>query len=632
MCGFAGQFLLRSPSQATPASPASRDIAILMAGALQHRGPDEQSSFLSPDGRCAIGFHRLAVIDPSGSHQPMSSPDGKLTIAFNGEIYNYRELRSELRAAGAVFRTAGDTEVLLHAWRLWGRQMLPRLDGMFSFAIYDAQAGSLLLARDRFGQKPLWYACLPGRIIFASESSALRRHPDLRPELSAQSLTHYCAVGYIPAPLSVWANISKCPPACSIAAAGEIHAPEPYWSPEPARTGGTSAAAEECVELLTTSVKSHMQADVPLGALLSGGVDSSIIVALMAQIAGRSGGVRTFAAGFDGQPTYDERPWARLVAEHLGTDHRDLAVRSPLPQDVDRLVAMYGEPFADSSALPTWLICQQARQHVTVALTGDGGDEVFGGYDRYRALHLAQTMSPLRYAAVRLAGALTGLVAPVNERNTLRRLVRFSRSLPLPFALQYLAYRSLFAPADLKRLFTESAAAELNLDAPGEWFCDLYEDCDIDDEVSRAQRHDMLTYLPDDLLVKTDIASMAVSLELRAPMLDHRLAAFGLGLAAGLKVGRRRGKVLLRQAFADMLPPAVLHRAKAGFGVPLAAWLRGELRPMLVETLTDPAFLGRGLIRPEAVHGLLNDHLGGTDDHSHRLWALLVLARWLAAR
>jgi asparagine synthase (glutamine-hydrolysing) len=291
---------------------------------------------------------------------------------------------------------------------------------------------------------------------------------------------------------------------------------------------------------------------------------------------------------------------------------------------------MYDEPLADSSALPTYLICRAAREHVKVALAGDGGDEVFAGYDRYRAMRLGETMRPGRYLAVRLAAGLVRPVAPAAERSRLRRLVRFADGLLLPPPQQYLRYRAIFQPEDLPRLLTDDFAASVDLDGPRRWFCDLYESADAEDEVAYAQRHDLLTYLPDDLLVKTDIASMAASLELRAPLLDRRVVELGTALPVHLRVDGRQGKVALRRAFADLLPAEVFRRPKRGFGVPLAGWLRLELRQQVQQTLLDSSFLSRGIFRPAAVHGLINDHLTGRDDHSHRLWALLVLARWLA--
>ena len=622
MCGFAGEFLFKS-------SRADLELARTMAGCLRHRGPDESGAFLSSDGRCAIGFRRLAVLDPAGSHQPMSLPGGVATVAFNGEIYNFRSLRQRLANQGAVFATRGDTEVLLHAHARLGHAMLEALDGMFAFALYDATARTLLLARDRLGQKPLWYATLSDRIVFASEAKALLAHPAVALQTAPLALTHYLSIGYVPAPHAIWSGIRKLQPGHSLSIADTAAEPVRYWQPCPAAALPPSGTVVEHVrDTLARAVEHLLVADVPIGALLSGGVDSSIVVALMAKAAGATGGVRTFTAGFDDQ-RYDERPIARKVASHCGTDHTELLVKPDPAAMLDPIVDMYDEPFADSSALPTSLICHAARQHVTVALTGDGGDEVFAGYDRYRAMRLGQTLGPAGYLGLRLAAAAVRPWAGHHERSPLRRLIRLTDGLLHPPAQQYFTHRHIFTSDDLYRLLSADFAAAADLDEPQRWFCDLYEDGEFDDEVTRAQHHDLLTYLPDDLLVKTDIASMAASLELRAPMLEHRVVELGLALPTSWKIRRGRGKAILRAAFADLLPREVFSQPKRGFGVPLGKWLRNELRPTLQETLLDRGFLARGIFRPEAIVGLVNDHLSGRDDHSHRLWALLVLARWL---
>lgn len=625
MCGFAGEFLFGG-GRADPA------CAERMARVLQHRGPDQSGTVLSADGRCAIGFQRLAVIDPAGSRQPMSLPDQSLTVAFNGEIYNFRALRRQLGSEGAKFISAGDTEVLLHLYRRDGQAMLEHLDGMFAFAIYDNQSGRLMLARDRLGQKPLWYAELPGRIVFASEAKALLRHPVVSQRPLWESITYYCTMGYVPSPLSAWEGIRKLPPSCRMIVADATGEPQRYWQPAEREAELSPADIAETVRAeVTRAVEARMVADVPIGALLSGGVDSAIVVALMSRAAGATGGVRTFTAGFDDEK-YDERPAARMVAGHCGTEHTEIDVRADPAGMLDNVVATYDEPLADSSALPTFLICQAARRHVTVALAGDGGDEVFAGYERYRAMGLAERMGAGRYLAVRIAAALSRPLAPHDERNRLRRFIRFADGLGRPFAMQYLRYRCLFAPEDLPRLFTDEFAAATDLDAPAGWFCDLYEGTELGCEVARAQRHDLLTYLPDDLLVKMDMASMACSLEVRAPMLDHRVVDLGLSLPLGEKIAGGRGKAVLRRAFGDMLPAEVFGRPKQGFAVPLGRWLREELRAALKDTLLAGALLEQGICRPEALAGLVNDHLRGVDDHRHRLWALMVLSRWLAGQ
>ncbi len=607
-------------------------LAVAMAEKLSHRGPDEAGSFLSTDRRCAIGFRRLSVIDPPGSHQPMTDKEAGITVAFNGEIYNFRTLRENLIRGGARFRTAGDTEVLLHLYREYGEEMVHHIDGMFAFVIYDAPAGKLFLVRDRLGQKPLWYAVTPQRLLFASEPKALLACGRLSGEESRCAISSYLASGYIGYPSSVWTQISKLSPACTMAATDSLGQPKRYWQPALLQEQPSSADWVDLVRKeLSAAVEARMVSDVPLGALLSGGLDSSIIVALMSQAAEGGRAVRTFTAGFD-EAEFDERPLARLVAKHCRTVHTELHVKPPSPDMIDRLVDIYDEPFADSSAIPTLLICQAAREYVTVALAGDGGDEVFGGYDRYRALHLAAQMSPAQYFFTRLAAGIVRPFASKAKRSGTGRLLRFADALPYPPAGQYYRYRSIFTTDDLSRLFTEDFAAAADIEKPEQDFLELYEQGDWPDEISRAQYHDLMDYLPNDLLVKADMASMACSLELRAPMLDHRLVSLGLSLPADMKISKRCGKMILRQAFGDLLPLEIFQQPKRGFGVPLAKWLREEFREVMLDTLLDRDFLNRGIFREKAIVGLMNDHLSGRDDHAERLWALLVLARWLARR
>jgi len=624
MCGFAGEFLFDA---------ARADVAVTdrMAETLRHRGPDASASFLSPDGRCAISFRRLAIIDPQGSHQPLSSPDGNLTVAFNGEIYNFPRLRARLRAEGVCLRTAGDTEALLHLYTKHGQDLPTHLAGMFAFALYDARRPRLLLCRDPLGQKPLLYIQLPDRLVFASEAKALFAHPAVSPRWDMLSIQHYLSFGYIPAPRSAWVGIRKLLPASVLVATQSSITTHSYWQPQFSRPA--PSPADRLAHLrasLCSAITDAMVSDVPIGALLSGGIDSSILVAVMSQAAGTTGGVRTFTAGF-AETSYDEREYARRVAEHCGTDHTEITIEPGDPLAcLDAVVDEYDEPFADSSAVPTAMICRAARQHVKVLLAGDGGDEVFGGYDRYRALWISQRLGPAAYLTLRAAGKFASLCRPRSYRSRMGRLARFSSALPLPPAMQYLYYRSIFTPAELLGLLRPGAAKQMETGAPAEWFCRLYEEAEAPDEVARAQRHDLLTYLPDDLLVKTDRASMACSLELRAPFLERPVVEVGLSLPVELKVNRRRGKLALRQAFADMLPRDILTRPKRGFGVPLADWLRDSLRTVMLDSLTDPRFLEQAGLRAPAVNALIDDHLSRRFDHGHRLWALLVLARWMA--
>jgi asparagine synthase (glutamine-hydrolysing) len=559
MCGFAGEFVF------APAGRGEGALAEAMAAKVAHRGPDDAQTYTSVDGRCAIGFRRLAVIDRAGSRQPMALADGSAMVAFNGEIYNFRALRQELAAAGYQFRTQGDTEVLLAMWARHGPDMLPRLEGMFAFAIHDVAKGRLFLARDRLGVKPLWYAALADRVVFGSEAKAVRAHPGVGAAVDPSAIGAYLVLGYVPAPRSVWQGIVKLLPGHSLLVGGAPAQPQRYWSPPEQTAEMPKAEAVALVrEKVTAAVEQRLVADVPLGALLSGGIDSSIVAALMCRLAGK--GVKTFCAGF-AQGGFDERPFAAEVARHIGSDHRELLVSAADAAGLlGMLVSQYDEPFADSSALPTYSVCRAAREHVTVALTGDGGDEAFAGYDRYRALCLAENMGPTAWALTKLAAAAVRPFAPPGERSRLRRLVRFAAALDDPPARQYLAYRRLFTADQLGYLLKPDFAAAADIDATEEWFCDLYEHGEYDDEAAFAQRHDLLTYLGDDLLVKADIASMASALELRSPLLDHTVVELGLSLPADLKISAGHGKAILRDAFGDLLPEQVFTRPKTGFG------------------------------------------------------------------
>jgi asparagine synthase (glutamine-hydrolysing) len=625
MCGLAGELVF--------SGRADVGVAAAMAQRLAHRGPDEAGEWLSPDGRCAIGFRRLSIIDLKLSHQPMTlaGPDGRqATVAFNGEIYNFQDLRKELAAEGFAFHTRGDAEVLPALYLRYGQEMLSRLEGMFAFALYDHHAGKLMLARDRLGKKPLWYALLADRLVFASEAKALLAHPGLSRQADFASLSYYLTLGYVPAPRSIWQGIMKLAPGHLLLVDSGPSQPQRYWSPPEFTQPRTAPEAVELVrQTLGQAVSRRMLADVPVGALLSGGVDSAVVTALMCRAAGGAGGVKTFTARFADQ-AFDEGPQAAALAGHLGTDHHPLEVHwADAEKLLDRLVEQYDEPFADSSALPTYLICQAARQHVKVALTGDGGDESFAGYDRYRAMELGQRLGPGKYLLTRLAGSFADAFAPHDERNRLRRLARFAAALDLPPARRYLHYRRLFDPAWIHALLERDLLEQAQVEAVEGWFCELYEVGEYDSEIALAQRHDLLSYLPDDLLVKTDIASMANGLEVRCPMLDRAAVELGLSLPGQFKFAGRHGKAILRQAFSDLLPEEVFTRPKRGFGVPLDDWLRGPLLPLLRRTLLDGALVSRGWLVYGQMEKLIQQHLARKADHRHRLWALLWLGRWL---
>jgi len=581
-----------------------------MNAALVHRGPDEGS--VDAFGRCVLGNRRLQVIDLATGSQPVANERGDVVAVFNGELYNFRDLRAELSAHQV--RGTGDTPVIPHLYEEHGLGFVERLSGMFALALWDAGRERLVLARDRVGKKPLVYARLPdGSLAFASEVKALLRLPGVRREVDPVQLDAYLALQYVPGGTGL-AGIEKLPPGHKLVAENGALRVEPYA--ELARLEPRSDA--EWLELVRTEVAGavgrRLVADVPLGALLSGGIDSSIVVGLMAQASGRP--VRTFTVGF-GEPRSDERAYARAVADRFATEHTEVVLEPDVEASLPRLAEAYDEPHGDDAALPLYLICEAARAEVTVALTGDGGDESFGGYERYLAHRLAA-----RLPGVGAGAAAKGLRRLSREpRSAATRAARFLETVATPPGERYGKLMEVF-PAELRAELWEPEfvarprpAGEL-LGAPD------------GDDIGALQRLDVRTYLPGDLLVKADIASMAHSLELRSPLLDWRVLELGISLPDRLKLSGRRGKAALRQAFAAQLPPQVAGRGKKGFGVPLSAWFRGELRPLVADLLLDATTRRRGQLRPAAVKRLLDEHVSGRADHGQRLWCLVMLELW----
>ncbi len=594
-----------------------------MTAAIVHRGPDEGSVDIF--GPCALGSRRLRVIDLETGSQPVESESGEIVAIFNGELYNFPALREELAANGHRVRGTGDTPIIPHLYEQYGPHFVERIHGMFALALWDGPRQRLVLARDRLGKKPLLWTLLPdGSLAFASELKALLRLPQLHREVDLRALDAYLSLQYVPGPETALRGVHRLPPGHVLVFESGTVTVEPYWRLEPRRLELTEDEWVERVRAaVVEAVRKRLISDVPLGALLSGGIDSSIVVAAMAQHSTEP--VRTFSVGFP-DARYDERAYARQVAERYGTRHEELLVEPDAVELLPRLAQSYDEPFGDSSALPTYLVCELARRHVTVALTGDGGDEAFGGYERYRAHGYAAALG--RLPALPRAGArlLRALPAGRREpRSPVFRAARFLEAAATPAAERYGRLLEVF-PASLRRtLWSDDALAEIGAPrsaasllgppaAPG---------------ITGLQLLDAGTYLPGDLLFKADIASMSVSLELRSPLLDHEVVELALGLPDSLKAQGTRGKLALRRAFAADLPPDVLGRGKKGFGVPVSRWFREELRDLAGDTLLGARARGRGLFRPEAVESLLADHAAGRADHGHRLWSLLMLELWL---
>ncbi len=581
-----------------------------MNAALVHRGPDEGS--VDAFGRCVLGNRRLQVIDLETGSQPVANEAGDVVAVFNGELYNFRDLRAGLGAHEV--RGTGDTPVIPHLYEEHGVGFVERLEGMFALALWDADRDRLVLARDRVGKKPLVHTRLAdGSLAFASEVKALLRLPGVRVEPDPAQLDAYLALQYVPGGTGLQ-GIEKLSPGHVLVAEGGRVSVEPYAELHELEPRSDAEWLDLVRDEVTAAVERRLVADVPVGALLSGGIDSSIVVAAMARASDRP--VRTFTVGF-GEPRYDERPYARAVAERYSTEHTEVVLEPDVEATLPRLVEAYDEPHGDEAALPLFLICEAARRNVTVALTGDGGDESFAGYERYAAHRLAARLP--RAGAATAARALRR--ASHEPRSTATRAARLLETVAAPEPERYGRLMEVF-PAGLRAELWEPGfverprpAAELlgPPDRPG---------------TPGLQRLDIRTYLPGDLLLKADIASMAHSLELRSPLLDRRVLELGTSLPERLQFSGRRGKAALRRAFAADLPQEVATRSKKGFGVPISAWFRNELRPLAAELLLDSRARQRGQIRPAAVKRLLDEHVSGRVDHGHRLWCLVMLELW----
>ena len=620
MCGIAG-----SLSTSSTSSDVGR-----MIEAIKHRGPDDRGDWT--DGLCTLGHARLSIIDLSAAgRNPMSNHDQTIWITFNGEIYNYQSLRQELQAAGCRFRTQTDTEVIIYAYERWGTDCLKRLRGMFAFAIWDTRRKRLLLARDRVGKKPLFYTQAGGHFLFASELQGLLAHPAVSREANASAIDAYLTWGYVPAPYTAFRGIHKLPPAhcltLDVAGDGLQMRLEAYWSLdyEPKQLVDEEEAAAILREKLTEAVRLRMISDVPLGAFLSGGIDSSIMVGLMAQLSDRP--VKTFSIGFE-EADYNELHHARRIAERWGTDHHEFIVKPDALAVVELLVRHFGEPYADSSSIPTYYVSKMTRDHVTVALNGDGGDESFAGYERYLGNRIAERVHSI--PGGRWPMRAMGRVLPdsINPKSRLRQAKRFLTVATQPMPQRYGRWLTFFDERAKANLYRPELRARLNGFSPTGWMEGLFETTEHMDSVDAAMSVDVRSYLPYDLLVKVDITSMANSLEARSPFLDHEVMEFAARLPVAMKLRGRSAKYLLKKAFSDMLPAENVNRRKMGFGVPVGEWFRGSLRPLLEDALLSEQMEARGYFNPAAVRKLVVDHTERRADHSFPLWNLMMLELW----
>jgi asparagine synthase (glutamine-hydrolysing) len=626
MCGIAG--IVDFDGRDIP-----RALVQSMCAAICHRGPDDEGVLQIPESpssvepRAVLGNRRLSIIDIAGGHQPLSNEDGSIWTVQNGEIYNFQELRARLEAQGHRFSTRSDTEIIVHLYEELGDQFARELDGMFAIALWDDRRKKLVLARDRFGKKPVLYAEAAGRLWFGSEFQALLADPAIRREIDLDALDEYLSFMSVPAPLTIYQQIRKLPPAHVLVRDRSGTRVERYWSLDytPKTRISEEDAASEVRRLLTDAVNKRLISEVPLGAFLSGGVDSSAVVALMAQL--QSSPVKTFSIGFD-DPRFNELPHARRIAERYGCEHHEFEVHPNAIEILPTMVKHYGEPYADSSAIPSFYLAQLTRRHVTVALNGDGGDEAFAGYGWHYAARLAEQWqlvpSPVRALAETAAASL--IPSSGNRRSTLARAARFIGGAGRPRPQRYRAWLSIYTE-EMKDALYASPVMRSKTDRVAAVFAGL-DDLDAIDAMLAA---DVAWYLPTDLLPKMDIATMAHSLESRSPFLDWKLMEFAAKLPSDMKVRGRTSKYILKKAIADLVPADNMHRPKQGFAVPIAGWFRGELKDYLADHVLSERFNARGLFKPAEVRRIFDDHQRELRDHAHHLWVLLMLELWFRA-
>ncbi len=621
MCGISGKLYFDRSRIVDPV------LLHRMNQVLAHRGPDDAGVF--HDGAIGLAHRRLSIIDlsPAG-HQPMANAAGTLWITYNGEIYNFQELRSELERNGVVFCSRTDTEVILALYERDGVDCLQRLRGMFAFAIWDGRDRSLFIARDRLGKKPLHYYCDSEKFLFASEPKAILQDGEVPAEADLLSIHHYLTFGYVPSPQSAFKGFQKLPPAhYLLVRSGRVQV-ERYWRLRyvPKLHASERDLCEELLERLREAVRIRMISDVPIGAFLSGGIDSSTVVALMSEVSHRP--VKTFSIGFEEQ-AYNELPFARMVAERYGTDHHEFIVKPDALAILPELVWHHNEPYADSSAIPTYYLAKMTREHVAVALNGDAGDENFAGYDRYLAARLAARYDRLPRVLWKSLERIVGALPEAGSvRGLYRRGKRFLAAASKPPRQRYAQWICAFPAAWKDLLYTPTFREMTASSGSDALILAAYESSGAPDFVDATLSVDATLYLPDDLLVKVDIASMAHSLEARSPMVDHPFMEFSASIPSDLKLRGRVKKYIFKQAVKALLPAAVLDRPKMGFSVPLDRWFREDLRDMAYDVLLSRRSRERGLFREDVVRSLLDDHVSGRASSSFQIWTLLFLELW----
>jgi asparagine synthase (glutamine-hydrolysing) len=620
MCGIAGAVGMELAAE----TAAARELITRMCGVIAHRGPDDEGHYVNE--RVALGMRRLSIIDVATGHQPISNEDGSVWIVFNGEIYNYRELREWLIARGHTFQTRTDTETIVHLYEEEGERCVEKLRGMFAFAIWDWNQRALFLARDRAGKKPLHYALIGDTFLFGSEIKSLLQYPKIEREVNLEAVSDYLSFGYVPDPATAFQGISKLPPGETLVYKDGRIRTRSYWDFSYTREAENRGVQDENVyleqlrELLAESVRVRLESEVPLGAFLSGGIDSSTVVALMAREMGQP--VKTFSIGFN-ESSFDELKFARVTANRFQTDHHEFVVTPDICRLIGEIVWHHDEPFADVSSIPTYVVSKMAREYVTVVLSGDGGDEVFGGYERY-----AIEKQRGRYEQI------PGFI----RRHVLRRLSRalpqgaygkrFLGNISLDAGPRYVDSGSYFNEELKKSLLTVEARRALNGYNSASAFERIYDVPTSSAHLDHLMYLDSKLYLPGDILVKVDRMSMANSLETRAPLLDHKLIEFVQTIPASLKLNGLETKYILKRAVTGLIPDEIIHRPKKGFDVPIKHWFNNELREMLDDTLNDRRTRERGYFNQPAVLEILDEHRRGRRDNARQLWEFLMLELW----
>jgi asparagine synthase (glutamine-hydrolysing) len=620
MCGICGVVSF------TPGGGGDPIILQKMNQTLRHRGPDDDGYF--QDVQASLAMRRLSIIDLHTGQQPISNETGDIWVVYNGEIYNFQQVRAELLQRGHIFKTQTDTEIIVHAYEEYGDECVRRFNGMFALAVWDSRRCRLLLARDHLGIKPMYYWAGRDKLVFGSELKALVIHPDVPRDINLTAVDLFLSLEYIPSPLTIYRDIFKLPAGHTLVMEdGELKLSQ-FWDVPRQPIGETE---DECAEtlagLIKDAVEMRMISDVPLGAFLSGGIDSSAVVGYMSQASSKP--VQTFSIGFE-DDTYNELPYAAAVARHFHTDHHFEVLNPDIASLAEQLVQQHDEPFADTSIFPTYLVSKLARQHVKVALSGDGGDELFAGYDTY----LAEQMN---FYYRKLPGVMRRNVMPAfanmlppqpAKKGMVNKVKRMIEGGALDPALQHTRWMIFMDEREKNRLYESGLVEAMQDGSTAGFFGEHFHKAESFDLLAQQQYVDMKTYLPDDILTKVDRMSMAVSLEARVPLLDPRIAEFGLNLPPHMKLNGSRTKIILRKALRRLVPDLVLEKPKQGFSIPMKHWLGSSLKPMMQDLLSNDSVRQRGYFKPETVSAWMREHLEGRVNHSHRLWSLMALELW----